>query len=126
MTLVLDAGALIALDRRDRVVWATYVAARRDGVALVSHGGVIGQAWRAGGARQAALARALAGIDVRALDDDLGRRAGALLAKTRRGDVIDAALVLLARDGDVILTSDVDDLMPLAHAAARDVDFLRV
>jgi hypothetical protein len=126
MTLVLDAGALIALDRRDRDVWLTYVTARRDGIKLVSHGGVVGQAWRAGGARQASLARALVGIEVRALDEVLGRRAGALLAKARRGDVIDAALVLLARDGDVILTSDIDDLTPLAHAVGCDVDFLRV
>lgn len=126
MTLVLDAGALIALDRQDRAMWRTFVNARRDGISLVSHGGVLGQAWRGGGGRQAPLSRALGGIDIRPLDEGLGRRAGALLAKSRRADVIDAALVLLARDGDVIVTSDVGDLLPLAEAAGRDVEFLRV
>ena len=42
--------------------------------------------------------RTLAGLDVRALDDRLGRAAGELLAATRRRDVLDAAIVLLAHD----------------------------
>lgn len=126
MTFVLDAGALIALDRRDRAMWSAYVAARRDGIRLVSHGGVVGQAWRTGGPRQAALARALVGVDIRPLDDELGRKAGALLARARRGDVVDAALVVLARDGDVIMTSDVGDLKPLAEAMGRDIELYRV
>ena len=39
----------------------------------MTHGGVVGQVWRGGGARQALLARALDGIDVRAMDEQLGR-----------------------------------------------------
>jgi hypothetical protein len=35
---------------------------------------------------------------------------------------VDAALVLLAADGDTLLTSDVDDLVPLAAAAGLHVD----
>jgi hypothetical protein len=35
-----------------------------------------------------------------------GRDAGKLLGLTRRRDVVDAALVLLAEDGDTIVTSD--------------------
>lgn len=89
-----------------------------------SHGGVVGQTWRAGGARQALLAKALAGIDVRPLDDALGRAAGALLARSRKSDVIDAALVLLAADGDHIATSDADDLSPLAAASGRHVELI--
>jgi hypothetical protein len=39
-------------------------------------------------------------------------------------DVIDAALVLLAEDGDLLLTSDPDDLEPLARTAGLHVDIV--
>jgi hypothetical protein len=39
--------------------------------------------------------------------------------------VIDAALALLAGDGDDVVTSDVDDLEPLLVAARRRVAILR-
>jgi uncharacterized protein YaiI (UPF0178 family) len=61
---------------------------------------------------------------VRPLDEALGRAAGELLALARRHDVIDAALVLLASNGDVIVTSDPEDLEPLARAAGRRVELL--
>jgi hypothetical protein len=38
--------------------------------------------------------------------------------------VIDAALVLLARDGDHVVTSDPDDLEPLARAAGCHVEIV--
>ena len=101
-------------------------AARRTGQLPVTHGGVVGQVWRGGGARQALLARALDGIDVRALDEQLGRRSGALLARTGTSDVIDAALVLLAEDTDHIATSDLSDLRVLAEAADRHVELIPV
>jgi hypothetical protein len=41
-------------------------------------------------------------------------------------DVVDAAVVLLAQDGDFILTSDPHDLEPLASAAALHVDIVPV
>jgi hypothetical protein len=41
-------------------------------------------------------------------------------------DVIDAALVLLADDGDDIVTSDPEDLAPLATRLGRHVELLRV
>ncbi len=126
MTLVLDAGALIALERNDRAMWRRFKAARLAGSVPVTHGGIVGQVWRAAGPRQALLAMALAGIDVRPLDDELGRAAGALLATTRTADVIDAALVLLADDDDQIITSDPDDLEPLARVAGKHVDLITV
>ena len=125
MSLVLDAGALIALDRSDRAMWRRMKAAHAAGDVPRTHGGVVGQVWRGHGARQARLASALAGMDVRPLDDALGRAAGALLGAARRRDVIDAALVLLASDGDDIVTSDPEDLEPLARAAGRHVEIVR-
>ncbi|MBN1240259.1 MAG: hypothetical protein JXB36_17275 [Gammaproteobacteria bacterium] len=125
MTLVLDSGALIALERNDRAMWRRLKAAQLAGSVPVCHGGVLGQAWRGRGPRQALLAKALAGIDVRALDERLGRLAGELLARSGTQDVVDAALVLLAEDGDDIVTSDPDDLELLAALAGRHVELLR-
>ena len=90
--------------------------------------GVVGQVWRGRGGRQALLATALDGVDVRALDEGLGRAAGELLARAGSADVIDAALVLLADDGDDIVTADIDDMEPepLAVLHGRHVELLRV
>ena len=63
---------------------------------------------------------------MRPLDEALGRAAGELLRTTRRSDVIDAALVLLAADDDVILTSDSRDLEPLARASGKHVEIVTV
>jgi hypothetical protein len=125
MTLVLDSGALIALEKNDRAMWRRLKSSLVAAEAPVSHGGVVGQAWRGGGPRQALLAKALAGIEVRALDENLGRAAGELLASTGASDVVDAALVLLAHDGDDIVTSDAEDLEPLAAHLGRHVEILR-
>ncbi len=125
MSLILDSGALIALERNERAMWRRFKAAALAGSLAVTHGGVLGQAWRGRGSRQALLAKALTGIDVRALDSGLGRAAGELLAATGKADVIDAALVLLAEDGDQIFTSDLGDIVDLAAAADRHVDVVR-
>ncbi|MDQ3608965.1 MAG: hypothetical protein M3459_08705 [Actinomycetota bacterium] len=126
MKVVLDAGALVAVERGDRNVVGVIERERRAGRMPVTHGGVVGQVWRDGGPRQAVLARALAGIQVRALDDTFGRRAGALLARAGGSDVIDAAVVLLAADGDEILTSDLRDLAALVDAAGTQADVIPV
>lgn len=126
MSLILDAGALLAIERGDREIEAMI---KRELIARrlpSTHGGVVGQVWRAGGARQTRLARFLAGVKIEPLDDALGRRAGALLARARTTDVIDAAVVLLANDGDSILTSDSEDLERLAIAARAHVDIIPV
>lgn len=126
MSLVLDAGALLALERGHR---DTLALVKQELVAErvpLTHGGVVGQVWRGGLGRQARLARLLAGVRVAPLDEGLGRRAGVLLGRARRADVIDAALVLLAVDGDSILTSDAGDLLPLALHAGLHVDIVPV
>jgi len=124
MRLVLDAGALVALERNDRAMWRRFKAAFVRGEIPLTHGGVVGQVWRARGPRQALLASALAGVEVRPLDDQRGRAAGALLVRARQSDVIDAAVVLLAEDGDRIVTSDLDDLEFLAAASGRHIELV--
>jgi hypothetical protein len=124
VTLVLDAGAFIALDRNERAMWVRLKAAEQAGEVPVTHGGVVGQVWR-DGARQARLAVALAGTDVRPLDDELGRAVGLLLRRSGTADVVDAALARLANDGDEIVTSDVDDLEQLVEATGTHVEIIR-
>jgi hypothetical protein len=123
VTLVLDSGALVALERNERAMWVRLKSALAEHDLPVTHAGVLGQVWR-GGPRQARLSQALRGIDVQALDEDLGRPAGQLLAVAGLSDVIDAAVVLLATDGDDIVTSDRDDLEQLAAASGRHVELL--
>ena len=122
---MLDAGAFLAVERGDRHVVALIARERRSGRIPLTHGGVVGQVWR-GDARQVPLARLLAGVEVAALDAALGRRAGALLARAARSDVVDAALVLLAGDGDEILTSDPGDLADLASVSGTHVELVGV
>ena len=124
--LVLDAGAFVAVERSDREVVALIKRERLAGRAPVSHGGVVAQVWRGGTGRQVPVARLLAGVDVAALDDGLGRQAGMLLARTGMSDAIDAAVVCLASDGDDILTSDAGDLQALAQAAGVHIELIPV
>jgi hypothetical protein len=123
---VLDAGALLAVERGDRDVLALLKREWLAGRVPLTHGGVVAQVWRGGSGRQAQLARFLPGVDVASLDDALGRRAGVLLGLARANDAVDAAVIALAADGDIILTSDPNDLRGLAEAAAVHVDLVRV
>ena len=123
MSLVLDSGALVALERNERPMWIRLKTAQLAGDLPRTHAGVLGQVWR-GGPRQARLAQALAGIDLHAVDEALGRAAGELLSVSRAADVIDAAVVLLAGDGDEIVTDDHDDLGLLAAACGRHVELI--
>lgn len=126
MSLILDAGGLIAIERGAPLAVALVEQERARKRRPVTHGGVVGQVWRGGSGRQANLARFLRGFDIRPLDDELGRRAGEVLAAAGTDDVVDAAVVLLAHDGDVIVTSDRTDLARLAVAADLLVDLISV
>ena len=123
MTLVFDAGALISLERDERASWVRLKAAFLRGEIPLTNAAVLGQVWR-GGPRQARLSQALAGIEVRPLDESLGRSAGELLAVSQQADLIDASIVLIAHDGDEIVTTDSVDLKPLAMASGRHVELI--
>ncbi len=110
--LVLDAGALMAIDRRSRTVGAALEVARRDEQSIRTSAGAMAQVWR-DGSRQVNLVRVLSGIDVVALDNLAGRRIGELLGASRTPDVVDAHAALLVEPGDTLLTSDPADLTRL-------------
>ena len=126
MSLLLDSAAFLAVERGDRDVVALVKRERLARRSPLSHGGVVAQIWRGGSGRQAGVALMLAGVDVKPLDEDLGKRTGVLLGRSATGDAIDAALVCLAADGDDILTSDPGDLKVLAEAAGVHVELIPV
>ncbi len=113
--IVLDAGAMIALERRNTRMLALadeLYGARRIGYVPA---GVVAQTWR-GSARQHATVRLLRAGAVRVdpLSEDVAYRLGLLLGKSGTSDVIDAHVALLARRLQAtVLTSDPDDLTAL-------------
>lgn len=112
MTLILDAGALIALERADRPTVVVMEAARGQGRELVVPAGVVAQVWR-GGPRQARLARFLAarGVEVEALTDAGARASGALCGRAGTADIVDASVVVAARrHRATVVSSDRADL----------------
>ena len=125
MTVVLDAGALIAIDRRNRTVGAMLRLLQRDAVPLVTSGAVVAQAWR-DPRRQANLARLLTGVHVEALDEGAGRRVGELLRANKTTDLADAHLSLLVHNQDRVLTSDHDDIRALLRARRVNAVIVRV
>jgi hypothetical protein len=112
--LVLDAGALIAIERNDRDVWAALkLAALRDAEVVVPTT-VLAQVWR-GTRSQVRLARALAHC-VLAPFDTVARRVGELCGRTRTADICDAHVAVVARTGDILFTSDPGDIGRLLAA----------
>jgi hypothetical protein len=106
--VVLDAGALIAVERADRRVIRLLELAQDIHVPA----GALAQAWR-NPMRQVRLVRAMAaeGVTIHPLDAATARAAGQLCAATATADVVDASVVILARTvGGVTVTSDPVDL----------------
>lgn len=125
MSLVLDAGALLAIDRRDRRVGALLRVAQQERIAVRTSPAAVAQVWHHG-ARQAQLARALAGVSAPPLDLDTGKRLGLLLVATESCDVVDAHVASLTQAGDRVLTSDPDDLRHLLDALSVDASIICV
>jgi hypothetical protein len=109
---VLDAGALIAIEKGDRKVLALCKIARSNGTSIVVPAGVVGQVWR-DGPRQAHIAR-LVGADgtiVEPLDLEVAKLAGAYCGRAGTDDVVDATVIVAARQHQAkIVTSDRGDL----------------
>jgi hypothetical protein len=112
---VLDAGALVAVDRRDRRIGAQLRVLQQQGTPLRASTAVVGQVWR-DGRKQANLARVLAGVGIEPVSKDDGKRIGELLAQAGSSDVVDAHVALMAAPADLILTSDPGDIRKLLRA----------
>jgi hypothetical protein len=117
--MTLDAGALIALDRGDKRVIALLHQGLAQGFVFRVPSGVVGQAWR-NGRVQVTLGRFLRTeeVEIIPLDDQLARSCGELCGAANTSDIIDASVVILARERrDAIVTSDPSDLRRLDPTA---------
>lgn len=117
--IVLDAGALIALDRGDKRMIALLHRALAQGRAFRVPAGVVGQVWR-DGRLQVTPARFLRSeeVEIVPLDEHLARSCGELCAAANLPDVIDASVVIVARERrDPIVTSDPNNLRRLDPGA---------
>lgn len=110
--LTFDAGALIALERKRPRAAKLYASAVDSGVIVTAPVVAIAEWWRG---RSDARERILHGVRIEPMDDALARRAGQALAAVSGATTIDAIVMAsAARRGDIVYTSDVDDLMRLA------------
>lgn len=113
--VVYDTGALVAAERRNERLWYFHGSLLDERVRPVVPSVVLAQAWRGG--PQPNLSRLLKGCVVEALAENAARDVGRLLAAAGTADVVDAAVVVSAASrGDLVVTSDPDDLAKLADA----------
>lgn len=125
MSIVLDAGALLAIERGDPDLIAIIKRERLEGRAPLTHGGSSGRS----GVVATDVKRPSPGCCRGSTCTGSMTASGegrAFLGAAGMADVIDAAVVLLAQDGDEVFTSDPDDLRPLAEAARRHAELILV
>jgi predicted nucleic acid-binding protein len=130
--LTLDTGALIALERpgTERARFVTRLIADRltrcHRVTLPTV--VLAEWWR--GEPKARLPKysPLHAVNIEPLDDRIAKLAGWALGKAGKGPSIADAIVVVsaAQRGDVVLTSDIDDLTRVAALFTQSVRLLRI
>ena len=125
MSVVYDVGVLVGAERNDRRIWADHRARLELGLVPVTTAPVVAQVSRS--PRQAQLRRLLQGCEVVAFTGDQADDVGNLLGRAGTADVVDAHLVMTAaRVGEVVVTSDPDDLRTLVAALRSKVRVQRV
>lgn len=116
--IVLDSGALIALERSDRIMWAALKLAATMGKDVIVPSAALAQVWR-GTPSQIQLNRALY-YCVIASFDAVARDVGLLCGRTHTTDVCDAQVAIVAAtQGDVLYTSDPRDMHRLVVALGK-------
>lgn len=109
--LTFDTGALVGLERNHQRIRRIFAVAVRDNVQITVPAAVLTEWWRA---RTDLAEQILAAVDVEPLDEELAKIAGEALAAIKRATTIDAVVMAsAARRGDVVYTSDFDDLSRL-------------
>ncbi|MEM1034508.1 MAG: PIN domain-containing protein [Myxococcota bacterium] len=106
--ITLDTGALVALERKKPRAHALLRAARTRELVLTIPATVLAEWWRG----QKGPSRKLrAGCIVERMDESLAEAVGETLADVRGASLVDAAVMTsAARRGDVVFTSDIEDL----------------
>jgi hypothetical protein len=106
--LTFDTGALIGLERRRQRISRVYTTAVADGLIVTVPAVVVSEWWRG---RSDVRETILAGLRIELMDAGLAKSAGEALAALRTATAVDAIVMAsAARRGDVVYTSDFDDL----------------
>jgi predicted nucleic acid-binding protein len=114
MGITFDTGALIGLTRRQQSIQAVWEAARESEETITLPAVVLAEWWRA---RSDANEKILRGCKVEPLDTILAKAAGEVLATLKDAGLVDVIVVAsAARRGDIVYTSDVDDLLRIQQA----------
>jgi hypothetical protein len=114
VSLLYDAGVLIAAERNDRQVWADHRARLELGVVPATTSPVVAQVSRS--PRQVQLRRLLRGCHVLGFAPEQGHEVGALMGKAGTADVVDAHVIVAAAEtATMVLTSDPDGLRHLSN-----------
>jgi hypothetical protein len=121
VSVVYDAGALIAAERNDRVLWADHRARLEAGHVPLVTAPVVAQVSRS--SHQVQLRRFLRGCDMAPFAAIEAHEVGGQLARAGTTDVIDAHVVLVASGREyTVLTSDPADLGRLSQHLPGPVD----
>ncbi|HET7054750.1 MAG TPA: hypothetical protein VFI09_12645 [Solirubrobacterales bacterium] len=111
--LVLDAGALIGLERGSEVIAVLVAEADKRGDAVVVPASALAQIWR-GGSRAAKLVKLLRTFEVDTLDEGRAKEVGVRLGVHDASDVADAHVVCCGIEHEAaVATSDVGDMKRL-------------
>jgi hypothetical protein len=119
--LTFDTGALIGLERSRHRMRKVFDVAVSHGVSITVPSSVVAEWWRpgAGAKLRGSILRAMR---VEALDTHLAKLAGEALARVPGAGTIDAIVMASASmRGDIVYTSDPDDLEILRAGMFRDV-----
>lgn len=110
--ITFDTGALIGLERRRARISKVYTTAVADGIMVTTPAVVIAEWWRANSNARRTILR---GLRVELVDTELAQLAGEASAAIQGATAVDAIVMAsAARRGDVVYTSDMDDLQRLA------------
>jgi len=105
--ITLDTGALIALERKEKRIRAVLAAAKSRGLVVTAPAVAVIEWWR-GAPMQSAILRQLS---FEPTSEQIAKLAGDALASVRHATPIDAAVMASAAlRGDMVYTSDMDDM----------------
>lgn len=122
--ITFDTGALVAIERRDRTMLALMTAALASGARITVPSPVVSEWWRG---QRGPAARILDAVLIEPLSASLAKVVGETLGDIRGATLVDAVVVAsAARRGDLVLTSDVEDLTRIRDVAFPSVRVRRV
>jgi len=122
--ITFDTAALVAIERRDRIMLAFMTAALGAGARITVPSPVVSEWWRG---QRGPSARILDAVVIEPLSAPLARLVGETLGIVRGATLVDAVVVAsAAQRGDLVLTSDVDVLTRIRDAAFPSVRIRRV